>query len=170
MYQGVYQALKEMHSDQIIGSVAFDFYSRNQRADAWAIVKNNGNYLFPAAYILQKYALGKNNPALQATTVDTSQSYLVKNDSNYTLKNLHISDRIGLKLQLDNSKNYSLSLNADGILRRVQAFYYDPLADSYYALYQATNQGSVQLTITPDDNCISSACTTPAYKLTINVQ
>src|SRR5205085_2255551 len=53
IYQGVYQALKEMHGSQIIGSVAFDFYSRNQYPDAWAIVKNHGNYLFPAAYILQ---------------------------------------------------------------------------------------------------------------------
>jgi hypothetical protein len=29
IYQGVYQALKEMHSNQLIGSVAFDFYSRD---------------------------------------------------------------------------------------------------------------------------------------------
>src|SRR5260370_30262612 len=68
IYQGVYQALKEMHSSQLIGSVAFDFYSRNDHSDAWAIVKNNGNYLFPAAYILQEYALGKRNPSLQAAT------------------------------------------------------------------------------------------------------
>ncbi len=54
VYQGVYQALKEMHSSQIMGSVAFDFYSRNQYPDAWAIVKNKGNYLFPAAYILAR--------------------------------------------------------------------------------------------------------------------
>ena len=59
IYQGVYQALKEMRSSQILGAVAFDFYSRDQYPDAWAIVKNNGNYLFPAAYILQEYALGK---------------------------------------------------------------------------------------------------------------
>ena len=61
VYQGVYQALKEMHSSQIIGSVAFDFYSRNQLPDAWSIVKNKGNYLFPAARILQEYAQGKIN-------------------------------------------------------------------------------------------------------------
>ncbi len=137
IYQGVYQALKEMHSSQIIGSVAFDFYSRNQYPDAWAIVKNNGDYLFPAAYILQEYALGKNNPSLQAATVVTSQSYLVKNADNHTTKNLHISDRIGLKLQLDDSKNYSLSLSANGILQPVELFHYEPASDSYYAVYQA---------------------------------
>ena len=79
IYQGVYQALKEMHSSQLIGSVAFDFYSRYQYPDAWAIVKNKGDYLFPAAYILQEYALGKNNSSLEAATTVNSQSYLVKN-------------------------------------------------------------------------------------------
>ena len=171
VYQGVYQALKEMHSSQVIGSVAFDFYSRNQYPDAWAIVKNKGDYLFPAAYILQEYALGKNIPSLQAATVVTSQSYLVKNANNYTIKNLHISDRIGLKLQLDDSKNYSLSLSADGILRPVEFFHYDPVSDSFYAVYQAVSKGSVQLNIIPDANCITGdICTTPVYTLTINVQ
>lgn len=171
IYQGVYQALKEMRSSQVIGSVAFDFYSRNQYPDAWAIVKNKGDYLFPAAYILQEYALGKNNPSLQAATVVTSQSYLGKNADNHATKNLHISDRIGLKLQLDDSKNYSLSLSAHGILRPVELFYYDPVSDSYYAVYQAASKGSVQLNVIPDANCLTGdICTTPVYTLTINVQ
>ena len=59
LYQGVYQALKEMQSTQILGAVAFNLYSRYQHPDAWAIVKNHGDYLFPAAYVLQEYALGK---------------------------------------------------------------------------------------------------------------
>jgi len=171
VYQGVYQALKEIHSSQLIGAVAFDFYSRDQYPDAWAIVKNNGNYLFPAAYILQEYALGKNNPTLQASTVVTSQSYLVNNGDNQTTISLHISDRIGLKLQLDDTNNYSLYLSADGILRPVELFHYDPVAHSYYAVYQATSEGSVQLIIVPDAYCqTSDICANPVYTLAINVQ
>ena len=171
IYQGVYQALKEMHSSQLIGSVAFDFYSRNQYPDAWAIVKNHGNYLFPAAYILQEYALGKNNPSLQAATVVTSQSYLVKNANNYTIKNLHISDRIGLKLQLNGSQIYLLSLSAHGILRPLEFFHYDHVSHSYYAVYQTVSKGRVQLNIIPNAYCITDdICTTPVYTLTINVQ
>ena len=171
IYQGVYQALKEMHSSQVLGSVAFDFYSRNQYADAWAIVKNNGDYLFPAAYILQEYALGNNNPSLQKAAVVTSQSYLVKNADNYTIKNLHISDRIGLKLQLDDSQNYSLSLSPYGMLHSVELFHYDPVSDSYYAVYQAVSKGNVQLNIISDANCImGDICTTSVYTLMIYVQ
>ena len=171
VYQGVYQALKEMHSSQVIGAVAFDFYSRNQYPDAWAIVKNSGNYLFLAAYILQEFALGKYNPSLQAATVVTSQSYLVKNTDNYTIKNLHISDRIGLKLQLDDSNNYSLSLRVHRILRPLEFFHHDSVSHSYYAVYQAVSKGSVQLDIIPDANCIiEDICPTPVYTLTISVQ
>ncbi len=171
IYQGVYQALKEIHSDQLIGSVAFDFYSRNQYPDAWAIVKNNGNYLFPAAYILQEYALGKFNPSLQKATVVTSQSYLVTNADNYTTKSLRISDRIGLKLQLDDNKNYSLSLSVDSMLRPVESFYYDSGSDSYYALYQTARKGNVQINILSNPMySTNNIFNTTVFTLTINIQ
>ena len=171
IYQGVYQALKEMHSTQLIGSVAFDFYSRSQYPDAWAIVKSHGNYLFPAAYILQEYALGKKSASLQAATVVTSQSYLVKNSDNYTTKHLHISDRIGLKLLLDAGNTYSLSLSAHGILQPVESFHYEPASASYDAVFKAVSKGSVQLNIIPDA-CyqVDGPCATPVYILTITVQ
>jgi hypothetical protein len=171
IYQGVYQALKELHNSQIMGSVAFDFYSRNQYPDAWAIVKNNGNYLFPAAYVMQEYALGKNNPSLQAATVVQSQSYLVKNANNYMVKNLHIYDRIGLKLQLNNNQQYSLSLSANGMLQPRETFHYDSVSASYYAVYQAISKGSVQLYISSNTDCTTGVtCANPVYTLTITIQ
>jgi len=170
-YQGVYEALKEMHSSQLIGSVAFDFYSREQYPDAWAIVKSDGNYLFPAAYILQEYALGKSNPSLRTATVVTSQSYLLTNADNHTTKNLHVFDRIGLKLQLDTNKNYSPSLSGNDILQSTESFHYDARSDSYYAIYQATSKGSVQLNIHSDSACSKDTiCTSSLYVLNINIQ
>lgn len=171
VYQGVYQALKEMHSSQIIGSVAFDFHSRNQYPDAWAIVKNHGDYLFPAAYILREYALGKNNPSLQAETVVTSQSYFATNADSHKVKNLHISDRIGLKLRLDANEKYSLSLSENGILQPVELFYYDPVSHWYYAVYQAVRKGNVKLNIICNNNCTTDAnFITHVYTITIDVQ
>jgi len=152
IYQGVYQALKEMHSGQLLGAVAFDLSSRTQYPDAWAIVKNNGNYLFPAAYILQEYALGKNNPSLQTATVVTSQSYLFTNTDNHKLKNLHLFDRVGLKLNLGDSENYSLSLSINGILQPEETFHYDSASHSYYALYQASSKGDLQITVAADNS------------------
>ncbi len=171
VYQGVYQALKEMHSSQLIGTVAFEFYSRNQYPDAWAIVKNRGDYLFPAAYILQAYALGKDTSSLQALTTVNSQSYFITNSSNNLTKTLKVSDRIGLKLLLDSGKNYSLSLSANGILRPVELFHYDHTTNSYQAVYQALSKGSAKLSVTPETNCITDTiCASPVYTLTINIQ
>ena len=168
IYQGVYQGLKEMHSSKILGSVAFDLYSRNQYPDAWAIVKDKGNYLFPAAYILQAYALGKKNTALQDTNKVYSQSYLVRNVDNHTTQNLHIADRIGLKLQFEDNKTYSASLDAQNIVQPVELFHYDPTSSSYYALYQARSKGSLQLTNTP--NCSAKVpCSEVVYALTITI-
>jgi Cellulase (glycosyl hydrolase family 5) len=165
VYQGVYQALKHIHSSQLLGSIAFDFYSRNDYPDAWAIVKNKGDYLFPAAYILQAYASGKNTASLQATTLVNSQSYLLKNTDNYATETLHVADRIGLKIQLDTSQTYSSSLSADGILQPVALFHYDSVTDSYVAVYQAAKKGQVQLTITPTANPDAA----PVYTITISI-
>ena len=171
VYQGVYQALKEMHNSQFIGAVGFDLYSRDQTPDAWAIAKDNGNYLFPAAYILQEYALGKNNPALKTATVVDSQSYLATKADNHTTKTLRLSDRIGFDLQLDDSRGYALSLSENGIVEPVEAFNYDFNSDSYHAVYQAIRQGKVQLNVTANSNCNPDIiCRTPVYTLTINIQ
>ena len=170
IYQGVYQALKEMHSNQILGAVAFDFYSRDQYPDAWAIVKNKGNDLLPAAHILQEYALGKNNLSLKGATVVTSQSYLVKDTDTGTTKTLHVGDRIGLKLQLNDNNIYFPSLSANGILQPAQTFQYDSVSDSYYAVYQAISKGSVQITIVSETCSVSNVCPSPAYMVTVNIQ
>jgi hypothetical protein len=55
-YQGVYQYLQDTKDSQIIGAVAYQFNSRSNGPDAWAIIKDNGTYLFTAAYVLQRYA------------------------------------------------------------------------------------------------------------------
>lgn len=171
VYQGVLQALKEMQSRQIIGAVAYDFYNRGSYDGGWAIVKNNGDYLFPAAYIIQEYATEKFNPVLQKATVVTSQSYLVTNVDNNSERKLSISDRIGLKLQLDDSNTYSLSLSTEDVLQVIQNFYYDPVLDSYYAVYQARSKGTVQLHIVPNTGITNyTTHTTPIYTLMITVQ
>ena len=49
---------------QILGALSYQFHTRTEEADAWAIAKNDGNYLFPAAYVLQKYAKGESDVPL----------------------------------------------------------------------------------------------------------
>ncbi len=166
IYQGFYQALEEMHNSQIIGSIAFDLYSHDQYPDAWAIVKNNGDILLPAACVLQKYATGKNKSSCPVITAVTSQSYLVGNADNHTTKNLRLADRIGLKLQLDEGKNYSLSLSASGLLQPTESFHYDAALNSYQMVYKAIGKGSVQIYVVP----LGTTSASPLYVLTVSIQ
>lgn len=171
VYQGVYQALKEMHNSQILGTIGYDFHSRNQYPDAWAIVKDHGNYLFPAAYVLQEYALGKDNPSLQKATTVTSHSYLVANADNHTTEDLTVSDRIGLKLQLDSGQEYSLTLSANGILQPVTSLYYNPSSHAYEAVYQAINKGNVQIYVSSGNSCSAGGdCPAAIYTVTVDIQ
>lgn len=153
VYQGVYQALTEMHSPQIVGAIGYELASRNQHLDAWAIVKDRGNYFYPAALILREYALNRPDASLQAKTVITSRSYLFQNDSKNTSQSLQLQDRIGLKLRLDPSQTYTVIPSAPGILTSLDALYYDGYAKAYEAVYQATAKGQVVLRIYAGINC-----------------
>lgn len=59
-YAGVYQAVEDnWKAENLLGSVAYVFYPRDKNTDGWNILDNNGDYFYPAAYVLQKYAIGK---------------------------------------------------------------------------------------------------------------
>lgn len=61
-YAGVYQAVEDnKKTANLLGSVAYVFYPRDRNTDGWNLLDNNGDYLYPATYILQKYATVKNN-------------------------------------------------------------------------------------------------------------
>jgi hypothetical protein len=64
-----------------------------------------------------------------------------------------------------------LSLSTNGVLQPEETFRYASDTNTYYAVYQATNKGNVQLNITANSNCRPDAvCQAPVYTLTINVQ
>lgn len=63
-YAGVYQAFNDLKDPQVLGALSYQFHTRTVEADAWAIAKNDGNYLFLAAYVLQKYAKGESDVPL----------------------------------------------------------------------------------------------------------
>jgi hypothetical protein len=167
VYQGVYQALQDMHNPQIIGALAFDFFSRTQHHDAWAIVKNHGDFLFPAASVLQAYALGTKKPALQQ--VPTVQNMLLEDGDNGTTKQVQRYSRLGLKLRLESDTNYTFVVSTPGIVQPIDPFHYDPSSDTYTALYWSAGQGRVTLRIFPITSCTSCTIEQTPYTVTILV-
>ena len=152
-YRGVYQAIADLNDNQIIGTIGFQFYGRDKFTDAWAIAKNKGDFLFPVATVIKSYA--KNNTILinNINFKNTGESYLLTNTENKGKKNINLGDKVGLKLNLSSDYNYMISISTPNILKQIEPLHYDQEHDSFYALYQASNSGSIQIEVTGKKIC-----------------
>jgi hypothetical protein len=108
---GVYQALTDMQDKQILGTVAYQTQTRTSSPDAWALMKNHGSYLFPAAYVIQKYATGTTESNITLPMAPVPDDILLKkSDANKTIV-VRNNDYIGIKLSLDSSQSYYFSFS-----------------------------------------------------------
>ena len=156
-YAGVYQVLNDLKDPQVLGSVSYQFYQRSDTADAWAILKDKGNYLYPAAYVLQKYAKVESDALLLLPFKPVPTSYLVTNDDDGRRINLKVSDTIGIKLSLNPKNMYKVFLSDDSLFSVNQKFFYDSMNEEHRAVFKATARGKQILVI---HRCDDSKCTT----------
>jgi hypothetical protein len=163
VYQGVYTALIDQHDPQILGAIAYQFNTRLSGPDAWAILSNNGDTLFPAAYILQKYATGVADIPIGVPYTNIPEDYLLTNKDNTSQITLKLDDIVGFNLVLDPSKQYTISTTGDSILKQTQNLMNYWGENHYYAVYHATAVGTAVISIKQDDN-------EEVYKVTITVQ
>ena len=147
IYAGVFKALKEMKSKQIMGAMAFDMYSRDKHPDAWAITNSNGDYLYPAALILKDFATnnGVPIPGVQTSIDLSSKSYLYNNTNNNSSQNVNVGDRVGFELKLDPSQTYSLQSNQN--FTNLESLHFDQDHNYYVTLLKITNKGVNQIKI-----------------------
>ena len=142
VYEGIYQSLNDRKDNQVIGSVAYQFISRTSDPDAWAIVKDNGNYLFPASYILQKYATGKSDVPLDFLNSKNPQSYILSiSDSGKTIV-LNKDDIVGLSLVLNNKNDNYTFLNNKTVLYASEDLKYNSVNEKFNAVFHTTKSGT----------------------------
>jgi len=154
-YAGVYQALSDMKDPQLIGAVSYQFYQRSETVDAWAIVKNKGNYFFTAAYVLQKYAKGMSDIPLSLPLKDVPNDFLLTNKDNRKTLRLKVNDIVGIKMSLDQGSAYTVTLADESLFLTNQPLLYDATEDKFQAVFQALHPGNQDLTIWEclDENC-----------------
>lgn len=167
-FQGVYSAINQLNNNQLMGSIAFDMYSRDQYPDAWSIVKDSGNYLYPAAQIVKQYTQSQSDN----NVVNTAQSFknlLLTNNDNNSNNNIKIDDRIGIKISLPSS-DYDINLS-NGNLSTIEKFHLNIVNKYYYVLFKATKSGSTKINIyqkiCTNNTCVDS--NTPSYSANINI-
>lgn len=146
-YMGVYQALRDIDNQKILGSVAYQFHSQTRRPDGWAIIKNGGDDIFPAAYVLQKFSTGNTDIPLTLPMKDVPNSYLFENDHHTETVTLKVNDRVGFKLSLNPSYRYTVTRSDPDALTLSEELWYNKERQKFYAVYHASRPGSVQFQI-----------------------
>jgi hypothetical protein len=165
VYNGVYKALQDLSDPQIKCTIAFQLLSRNSNNDAWALAKNKGDFLFPAAYVLQKYATGQSNQNLKLPLPVSGNEHLILNSDKDATVSAKLGDKIGLKLTLDPKFEYSLKFTNQNLLKEIDKFHLNPNRSIYQALYQTQTPGETILIVTK-----STKSQIPVFKVKINIQ
>ena len=153
-YDGVYQAVIDLRPQGVLGSVAYVFTNRNPNvtADGWAIIKNNGNYLYPAAYVLQKYALGTSDATLNLPLPNIPNDFLLTNSDNNQTINVKLNDVIGLHLNLSQAYTNSISVSNPLILLKSEPLTRPDNGNYIDAVFHAQKIGKSQIKILGRDS------------------
>jgi hypothetical protein len=150
-YRGVLQALNDIQDSQIIGVVGYQLYPRGEYPDAWVIIKDRGNYLFPAARVIQNFALGTSLSGVDFQNKNNSQ--LLTNSSNGKTMKAKIGDRVGLKLAFNPAYDYELVFSDSDAKYLSEELRYDDDHQYYFALFQLKQSGSLKASINSLKKC-----------------
>ena len=150
-YAGAYQAIIDAKDPQLLGTTAYQYNSREKGPDAWAILKDNGDYLFPAAYVLQAYATHKNVLPFVFPFTKILNSYLLTNADNESTKTIHVTDIVGFKLLLDPSQEYTLTMSGNNVLTTTQHLTNYWGQNKYYAAFHANAVGNTIVSVNQGD-------------------
>ena len=153
VYTGVYQALHELGDNQIIGTVAYQMYSRTSYPDAWSLVKDRGNTLLPAARVLQSFANGRKIQNLQLNTQVSGNEYILTSADNNNMHIQNVADRLGLKLKLDKKIPYTLSFSNPSLFGQKEAFHFDTDSGYFTAVFRALKKGNTKLVLQSTNSC-----------------
>ncbi len=172
-YEGVYKAVEDMHSQGVLGALAWLLYPRTHDPDGWTIIDDNGNHLYPAAYVLQKHATGNSDQSVDLSPSD-SANYIYRNSDNNKTVNLKVGDTIGLALNLDKTASYMLLTNNTNVSAIEEPIMYYSTKQYYKAVIKIVGKGTDNLIVTTLPNCQNNSdCSTaiiPKFKLNISVK
>lgn len=152
-YAGVYEALEDLNDPQVVGAVSYQFHSQSRDPDAWAIVKDDGNSLLPAAYVLQKFATGNSDISLPIPMDPVPKNYLFDNKDNNKTITLRRNDIVGFTLSLDPSYQYSADASDKSVLTPSQQLTYNEKFRRYHAVFHASDPGQTSIIVQKVTEC-----------------
>jgi hypothetical protein len=152
-YAGVFRAVHDMAGDKILGAISYEFYQRGYHPETWNILKDNGNYIFPAANYFSSAVSGDMIAlsAVEPTTQFPNSSVLTISDNNKTIFS-KVGDITGFHLQLPTAK-YNVAITGDkNVLNTTEPLTQGWGTGYYDTVVHAQNPGIAQIVIKNGSN------------------
>ncbi len=168
VYNGVYSTIQEQ-SDYTIGSIAYTFYAQDINTDGWNIVQEGANTLYPAAYVIQKFALGRTSIPISLPMLSVPNDYMYTSENNAQTVSIARNDIVGLQLNLDRNSTYSVIINPSSNLLQTERLKYNDQQNNWYAVFHALRSGMTHIAITSNPPCDPSAGCLQNTSFTLNI-
>lgn len=163
-YYAMYQTLNTYQQSNILGSVGYVLYSRNQYPDAWAIMKNKGDYVYQAAYVLQKFSLGTSDVSIPMPYTSVPDNIVLSDKDNLATKSANVNDVILLGISGTKTNQYTMTITPSDTMDVVQNLQYNGQFNKFYAILKVKKPGTIPVSITQ-----TSPVLVPPYTYTATI-
>lgn len=154
-YAGVYQEVKDnTNTENLLGSIAYEFYPRDINTNGWNILDNNGDYLYPAAYVLQKYATGNSDISIDFSSKTAPNDYILTNTNESVVQAVNVNDIIGLQLSLNNNYHYAAVIDNPTSVSQTEQLTYVRDIGKFDAVFHALKSGTTAIRVYRKDGDI----------------
>ncbi|HSW89024.1 MAG TPA: cellulase family glycosylhydrolase [Candidatus Saccharimonadales bacterium] len=143
-YYAMFNTLLTYPKTNILGSVGYVLYSRNQYPDAWAIMKNKGDYIYPAGYVLQQFASGSAQVSIPYPSFPDNYTLATTSAATVSAK---VNDVITFNLDQPKTNVYKLNITPTGAADIVQDFQYNSQFNKFFAIFRVKTTGTMHISV-----------------------
>lgn len=126
------------------------FTQRGPWPEGWTIMNLDGNYLYPAAYVLNNYATGKFNYKIGSDGSLSSLGYVLTNLDSGNLHAVNVGDSVGVELKLPTTSTYKTIFTNQSLVSVSESFQFYPPRNAYEMVFHPLSAGSTTLYIYDD--------------------
>ncbi len=170
-YYAVYNALNNYKN--VTGAISYVLYSRNQYPESFAILKDNGDYIYPAGYVVQQLSTGNSDVPLTLPFTNVPDDTILTSSNFQASESAKVGDIVALELPLDKTNKYLLNITPSNNVNIIENFEYLPQFSKFFAVFSPKVKGAINVAIDQVPPCNQAECSQAPYYIyttTLNVQ
>ncbi|HSW96512.1 MAG TPA: hypothetical protein VLF89_01670 [Candidatus Saccharimonadales bacterium] len=148
-YYAMYQTLNTYGQANVIGAIGYVLYSRNQYPDSWAILKDKGDYVYPAAYVVQKLSTGNAEKIIPMPYADKDvpDNIVLSDKDNLATKSAHVNDIVLLGISGAKTNQYKMTIIPQDAADIIQNLQYNSQYSKFFAILKVKKSGSIPVSV-----------------------